>query len=141
MIDTSIHGVRSGSTDFCHHLAEILGIDSSEDGGEALLKLVENVCSCQLETRFIVLGESEHLEESFLFRRMAIEGAVVFLNLRFLFLGEPITYGYFTAKFEYAAEKNNSPWSFLKTPRRFTSNAEAFLGEMMHPIFGGRRQK
>ena len=84
--------MRLGSTDFRHHLAEILGIDSSEDGGEALLKLVENVRSRQLETRFIVLGESEHLEESFLFRRMAIEGAVVFLNLRFLFLGEPITF-------------------------------------------------
>jgi len=94
-----------GGTDFRHHLTEILGIDSSEDGRETLLKLVENVRSGQFETRFIVFGESEHLEESFLFRRMAIEGAVVFLNLRFLFLGEPITYGYFTAKFEYVAEK------------------------------------
>jgi len=94
-----------GGTDFRHHLTEILGIDSSEDGRETLLKLVENVRSGQFETRFIVFGESEHLEESFLFRRMTIEGTVVFLNLRFLFLGEPITYGYFTAKFEYVAEK------------------------------------
>ena len=104
LVDTSIHGVRLSGTNFRHHLAEVLGIDSSEDGKESFLKLVENVRCCQLETRLIILGESEHLEESFFFRRMAIEGAVVFLNLRFLFLGEPITYGYFTAKFEYAAE-------------------------------------
>ena len=91
LIDTSIHGVRLSGTDFRHHLAEVLGIDSSEDGRETFLKLVENVRSGQFETRFIVFGESEHLEESFLFRRMSIESAVVFLNLLFLFLGEPIT--------------------------------------------------
>ena len=74
LVDTSIHGVRLSGTNFRHHLAEVLGIDSSEDGRESFLKLVENVRCCQLETRLIILGESEHLEESFFFRRMAIEG-------------------------------------------------------------------
>ena len=58
---------------------------------KAFLKPVEDVRCRQLKRGFSFLRQGEYLVECFFFRRVAIESAVVLLNLLFLFLGEPIT--------------------------------------------------
>ena len=86
LIHASDFRVQSLGANLGHHLAEVARIATSEDGGESLLQGVEDVRSGHLETRLALLGQGEHFEEGFFFRRVSIEGAVVELYLRLFFL-------------------------------------------------------
>ena len=95
LIDASIHGVHFLGSHFGHYLAEVLGVNTTEEHGEALLKPVEDVRCRQLERGFTFLRQGEYLIESLFFRRVTIESLVVFLDFQLFFLREPVTFACF----------------------------------------------
>ena len=87
-----------------HYIPHSLRLYPLHHFRETFLKLIKNIRSRQVQTRFTLLGQSKHLIEGLFLRRMAIESTIVFLNLHFLFFREPITLARFQFKLQLGIE-------------------------------------
>ena len=104
MVHAPFAGVHSGHSHGCQDAPHGSHIPATERSWEPFLDAAEDFSGGKQDALFVFFCQSEALEEHFLFGQRLVEGAVVCLNLLFLFRGEPVPFSGEQFRFQLGIE-------------------------------------